>query len=159
MKSGSNNAGSIAQLQCISVRPCMWGLCWRLKWEWTLLPLWETRVRSLSREDPLEEEMTTHSSMLAWIIPRAEEPGGLQSKGSQRVRHDRARPLHICKVLDQAQVNRSGQHTWGSLHQGGLTQILPPPLLSHQMVFPCPPAAHPHPSPHQTRYRGPETSG
>ena len=48
----------------------------------------ETRVRSLGREDPLEKEMATHSCILAWKIPRTEEPGGLQSMGSQRVRHD-----------------------------------------------------------------------
>ena len=41
--------------------------------------MWETWVRSLGREDPLEKEMATHSSTLAWRIPRAEEPGGLQS--------------------------------------------------------------------------------
>ena len=40
----------------------------------------ETRARSLSREDPLGEEMTTHSSILAWEIPRTEQPGGLQSR-------------------------------------------------------------------------------
>ena len=50
----------------------------------------ETWVRSLGREDPLEKEMATHSSILAWRIPQTEEPGGLQSTGSQRVRHDRA---------------------------------------------------------------------
>ena len=44
--------------------------------------------RSLGREDPLEEEMVTHSSLLAWRIPWTEEPGGLQSTVSQRVRHD-----------------------------------------------------------------------
>ena len=48
----------------------------------------ETWVRSLGREDLLEKEMATHSSILAWRIPRTEEPGGLQSRGSQRVRHD-----------------------------------------------------------------------
>ena len=47
----------------------------------------ETQVQSLGREDPLEEEMATHSSILAWKIPWAEEPGRLQSMGSQRVRH------------------------------------------------------------------------
>ena len=47
----------------------------------------ETQVRSLGWEDPLEEEMVTHSSMLAWEIPWTEEPGGLQSIGSQRVGH------------------------------------------------------------------------
>ena len=48
----------------------------------------ETRVQSLGREDPLEKEMVTHSSTLAWKIPWTEEPGRLQSMGSQRVRHD-----------------------------------------------------------------------
>ena len=48
----------------------------------------ETRVPSLGREDPLEKEMATHSSTLAWKIPWTEEHGRLQSMGSQRVRHD-----------------------------------------------------------------------
>ena len=48
----------------------------------------ETCVRSLGREDPLEKGMATHSSILAWRIPCTEEPGGLQSTGSQRVGHD-----------------------------------------------------------------------
>ena len=48
----------------------------------------ETWVRSLGWEDPLEKEMATHSSILAWKISWTEEPGGLQSTGSQRVRHD-----------------------------------------------------------------------
>ena len=48
----------------------------------------ETRVQSLGREDPLEKEMATQSRILAWRIPRTEEPGGLQSMGSQRVRHN-----------------------------------------------------------------------
>ena len=45
-------------------------------------------VQSLSREDPLEEDMATHSNILAWRIQWTEEPGGLQSIGSQRVGHD-----------------------------------------------------------------------
>ena len=59
----------------------------------------ETRVRSLGWEDPLEKEMATHSSTLAWRIPWREEPGRLQSMGSQRVGHDWATSLslsHIC---------------------------------------------------------------
>ena len=48
----------------------------------------ETWVRSLGWEDPLEKEMATHFSILAWRIPWTEEPGGLQSTGSQRVGHD-----------------------------------------------------------------------
>ena len=48
----------------------------------------ETRVQFLDWEDPLEEGMVTHSSILAWRIPWTEEPGRLQSMGSLRVRHD-----------------------------------------------------------------------
>ena len=48
----------------------------------------ETQVRSLGWEDPLEKGMATYSSVLAWRIPWTEEPSGLQSMGSQRVRHD-----------------------------------------------------------------------
>ena len=48
----------------------------------------ETQVQSPGGEDPLEEGMATHSSILAWEIPRIKEPGGLQSMGSQRVGHD-----------------------------------------------------------------------
>ena len=48
----------------------------------------ETWVRSLGQEDPLEKEMATHSSILAWTIPWTEEPGRLQSMGPQRVGHD-----------------------------------------------------------------------
>ena len=48
----------------------------------------ETRVRSQGWEDPLEKEMATHSSILAWKISWTEEPGGLQSMGSQRIGHD-----------------------------------------------------------------------
>ena len=50
--------------------------------------MWETRVQSLGQEDPLEKEMATYSSTLAWKIPWMEEPGRLQSMGSQRVGHD-----------------------------------------------------------------------
>ena len=53
-----------------------------------LLTMWETWVRSLGQEDPLEKEMATHSSTLAWKIPRMEEPGKLQSMGSQIIGHD-----------------------------------------------------------------------
>ena len=50
--------------------------------------LQETQVRSLGREDPLKEDMATHSNILVWRIPWTEEPGGLQSMGLQRVGHD-----------------------------------------------------------------------
>ena len=68
-----------------------------LTWRWASLvaqmvknlpKVQETRVQSLAREDPLEKGMATHSSILAWRIPWTEEPGGLQSMGSQRVGHN-----------------------------------------------------------------------
>ena len=48
----------------------------------------ETQVRSLGREDPLQKRMATHSTIVAWRIPWTEKPGGLQSTGLQRVRHN-----------------------------------------------------------------------
>ena len=54
----------------------------------SLRAMQETRVQSLGQENPLEEEMATHSSMLAWKIPWTEEPGRLQSTGFQRVGHE-----------------------------------------------------------------------
>ena len=55
----------------------------------------ETRVRSLGREDPLEKKMATYSSILTWKIPWTEEPGRLQSIGSQRVGHDSVTSLSL----------------------------------------------------------------
>ena len=55
----------------------------------------ETQIQPLGGEDLLQKEMATHSSILAWRIPQTEEPGGLQSMGSQRVRHDGATSLHF----------------------------------------------------------------
>ena len=54
----------------------------------SLLAIQETWVQSLGGKDPLEKEMATHSSILAWRIPWTEESGGIQSMGSQRVGHD-----------------------------------------------------------------------
>ena len=62
--------------------------------------MWETRIRFLGREDPLEKEMAIHSSTLAWKIPWTEEPDRLQSMGSQRIGHDRT--LHF--TLDVGQL-------------------------------------------------------
>ena len=56
--------------------------------------MWETWVRSLDQQDPLEKGMATYSSVLAWRILWTEEPGGLQSMGSQRVGHDWATNTH-----------------------------------------------------------------
>ena len=62
--------------------------------------VWETRVRSLGREDTMEKEMATHSSVLAWKIPWTEEPGGRQSMGLQRVGHDWATLPHLHLTSD-----------------------------------------------------------
>ena len=72
----------------------------------------KTQVWSLSREDPLERDMTTHSSILARKVPRTEEPGGLQTMGSQRVRHDWATNAH--KVSPCAR-HRGGQGGFGDI--------------------------------------------
>ena len=57
--------------------------------------MWETQVQSLGWEDPLEKEMATHSSTLAWKIPCTEEPGRLQSMVLERVGHDRVTSLSL----------------------------------------------------------------
>ena len=57
----------------------------------------QIRVRFLGQEDPLEEDMATHSSILPWEIPGSEEPGELQMKGSQRVGHDQTK--HACMSM------------------------------------------------------------
>ena len=59
----------------------------------------ETWVQSLGGEDPLQEEMETHSSILAWEFLCTEEPGGLQSTGSQRVEHDRVQRYTLCASI------------------------------------------------------------
>ena len=60
-----------------------------------LSTMWETQVQPLGREDPLEKEMAIHSGTIAWKIPWTEEPGRLQSVGSQRVGHDLATSLNF----------------------------------------------------------------
>ena len=59
-----------------------------VQWERIRLTVQEMRVQSLGQEDPLEEEMATHCSILAWRIPWTEGPGGLQFMGMQRAGHD-----------------------------------------------------------------------
>ena len=62
----------------------------------------QMQFQSLRHEDPLKEEMTTHSSILDWKIPWAEEPGGLQSTGFQTVRHDWA---HLYNTIHKNKLN------------------------------------------------------
>ena len=68
--------------------------------------MWETRIQSLGQEDPLEKEMATHSNILAWKNPWMEEPGRLQSMGSQRIRHVWATSLHyICLSIQKNEIS------------------------------------------------------
>ena len=85
----------------------------------------ETWVQSLDPEDPLEKKMATHSSILAWRIPWTEEPGGLQSVGSQRVGHDWATSLSLSQSLALRPAAFSSP---GSL----LEMQIPPVLLLDQ---------------------------
>ena len=74
----------------------------------------ETWVQSLDWDDPLEKEMATHSSILAWRIPWMEELGGLQSTGLQRVRHEHTHPLQSsCLEESHGQRNLAGCSPWG----------------------------------------------
>ena len=72
--------------------------------------MWETWVRSLGGEDPLEKEMATLSSMLAWRIPWIEEPDRLQSMGSQRVRHDWATSLSLHTPVKRKEKENTWKH-------------------------------------------------
>ena len=112
----------------------------------------ETRVRSLVWEVPLESGMATHPSILAWRIPWTEEPGGLQSMGLQRVRHDWAtnnRHLCLCSVMSDSptpwsvvcqallSMEFSRQECWNGL------PFPPPGSLPDSEIkptFPMPPA-------------------
>ena len=84
---------------------CQWAslVAQRLK---HLPGMWETWVQSLGREDPLEKEMATHSSTLAWRIPWREESGRLQSMGSQRVGHDWATYLTLPYLIPISAIIR-----------------------------------------------------
>ena len=86
----------------------------------------ETQARSLGWEDPLEKEMATHSSILAWRIPWTEEPDGLRSMGSQRVGHDWATSLHFHSAY---KLNKQGDsiQSWHT-----------PSPIWNQSVVPCP---------------------
>ena len=99
----------------------------------------ETRVQSLGREDPLEKEMATHSSILVWEIPWTEDPGGLQSMGSQRVANDL-----MTKQSERAfksEITKDGKH-WTSqsskLHPSTEVSGSTVPSLTHTgSSLPC----------------------
>ena len=99
-----------------------------------LLTMWETRVRFLGWEEPLEKEMATHSSTLAWKIPWTEKPGGLQSMGLQRVGHDwsnLAAAAAAALTMEKAMAPRSSALAWkipwmkepGGLQSMGLLRV------------------------------------
>ena len=73
----------------------------------------ETQVRFLGREDPLEEGLATHFSILAWRIPWTEEPGGLQSMGSQRVGQTERLSTHAHPSSLRNEVFRMKNHSGG----------------------------------------------
>ena len=76
--------------------------------------MWETQVRSLGQEEPLEKEMVIHSSILVWEIPWTEETGGLKSKGPQRVRHN---------LETNQQTADTKSPGWGSGEKGGNLRV------------------------------------
>ena len=90
-----------------------------------LSTMWETRVRSLGREDPLEKEMAIHSSTITWKIPWTEEPGRLQPMGSRRVGHNWV-TLPYLTELYWGQI-----HTPSSSFMSSHSHSLLPPRDSH----------------------------
>ena len=99
----------------------------------------ETQVRSLGWEDPLEKEMATHSSILAWKISWTEEPGGLQSMGSQRVGHDWATNTYI--PHSWAHSGHSNYAYWfGLFHDDKLQSMMESceKSCSHSSIMPLP---------------------
>ena len=100
------------------------------------------RIRSLGREDPLEKEMATHSSILAWKIPWTEEPGRLQSMGSQGVGHNWAASLHfkpcqsLCDFLDCTMPGSFVFHyllEFPQIHVHWVSDVI---LQSHPLLLP-----------------------
>ena len=77
-----------------------------------MLEMQKTWVQYLGREDPLEEEMVTHFSIAAWRISWTEEPGGLQSMGSQRVGHEKQRHYFANKGPSSQGYGFSCDHVW-----------------------------------------------
>ena len=86
------------------------------QWVKRLPTMRETQVRSVGREDPLEKEMATHSSALAWKIPWMEMPGRLQAMGLQRVRHDWATSLSFPLLIINQKIDNLKCNKWRSIH-------------------------------------------
>ena len=131
--------------------------------------MWATQVRSLGWEDPLGKGMATHSSILAWRIPWTEEPGGLQSMGSQRIGHDlptekeqHAYTLKVVSSVTQSclilcdPMNRSTpglpvHHQLPEFTQTHVHAVSDAIQPSHPLSSPSPPA--PNPSQHQSLFQ------
>ena len=108
----------------------------------------ETQVRSLGQEDPLEEEIATHSSLLAWEVPQTEQPSGLQPMGSQK-RHNLATQQHLlgkvlflCRGLITSHVPRGQPGPWCAgnlLLRTAISRVSCPPhrnlKVTTQVVF------------------------
>ena len=113
----------------------------------------ETQVQSMGQEDPLEKEMATHSSILAWGIPWAEEPGGLQSTGLPKVKHSSVQSVtQSCPTLYDP-MNRSTpglpvHHQLPEFTQTHIHRVSDFIQSSHPLLSPFPPA--PNPSHHQS---------
>ena len=119
-----------------SIKGLLW---WFSGWD-SKLPMQKTQVWSLSREDPLKKGMTTHSNILSWRIPWTEEPGGLQSGGSQTVGCSWSQRTHI--------VNSYPGRVYHLCNYKEVSSLLPTPhrdwcfvwftLIAFPMrVFPC----------------------
>ena len=100
--------------------------------------MWKTWVQSLGWEDPLEEDMATHSSTLAWRIPWTEEPGELQSMGSQRVRHDWSDLAHTHNTFDHLYWKETTQENSGIVDSNVISQLFVAPTGSYSPLIPPP---------------------
>ena len=109
---------------------CLWGKYFQPPKVKGLPAMWEIRVQSLGCEDPLEKEMATHSSTLAWKIPWTEEPGRLQSMGSQRVGHDWVTSLLLSlgKKIQEENICISAHmwyiHSWKKILTLKITRLI-----------------------------------
>ena len=107
----------------------------------------ETWFRSQGWEEPLEKGMVTHSSILAWRIPRTEEPSGLQSMGFQRVRHDWVTNTHMYRaefLLEMNLLLNAGGGFHPSVPDGMVTHEVTPRLQRYMSVFQAAPfTSHP----------------
>ena len=115
-----------------------------------LVAMWKTRVWSLGQEDPLEKEMGTHSSTLAWRIPWMEEPGTLQSMGSQRVRYNWVTSFSLSHTHTHTVdvVVQSASHVqffvtpWTAAHQASLSLTISRSLLKFMFFTLVMPSSH-----------------